>query len=79
MWQRLNPHDMRGRRHLHAAQAARERLSPAEESRLLVLIRSANDSADDVMSYLERAHGFLSKARGCSHSPTCCRGSPHMQ
>ncbi len=46
----------------HAVQAAREQLTPAEESRLLVLIRSANDSNDDVMSYLERAHGFLSKA-----------------
>ena len=43
-------------------QAARARLTPAEESRLLVLIRSANDSADDVASYLERAHGFLTKA-----------------
>ena len=26
-----------------------------------MLIRPANDSANDVMSYLERAHGFLSK------------------
>ena len=45
-----------------AVQAARARLTPAEESRLLVLIRSANDSADDVASYSERAHGFLTKA-----------------
>ena len=40
----------------------REELSESEESRLLALIRSANDSADDVARYESRAHGFLPKA-----------------
>ena len=35
---------------------------PELESRLLALIRSANDSARDLSVYHERAHGFLSKA-----------------
>ena len=46
----------------HAIARAREKLTRAEEARLLVLIRSANDSAHDVAMYRERAHGFLSKA-----------------
>ena len=40
---------------------ARERLDPSEERRLLALVRSANDSPDDVAMYMERAHGFLPK------------------
>ncbi|GKZ00620.1 hypothetical protein MPSEU_001014100 [Mayamaea pseudoterrestris] len=36
-------------------------LTPSEESRLLVLVRSANDSADDVALYLSRTHGFFPK------------------
>ena len=44
-----------------AVQAARRRLTREEEARLLVLIRSANDSAADQAKYLERAHGFLFK------------------
>lgn len=32
------------------------------EKRLLVLVRSANDSAEDVIAYLERTHGFFPKA-----------------
>jgi len=46
----------------HCVKRARQRLTPAEEGRLLVLIRSANDSASDVQTYCERAHGFISKA-----------------
>jgi hypothetical protein len=33
-----------------------------QESRVLVLIRSANDSADDVALYSSRTHGFFPKA-----------------
>ena len=40
----------------------REELDPADESRLLALIRSANDSGEDVALYKSRAHGFLPKA-----------------
>eukprot|EP00549_Striatella_unipunctata_P026075 CAMPEP_0118716132 /NCGR_PEP_ID=MMETSP0800-20121206/27315_1 /TAXON_ID=210618 ORGANISM="Striatella unipunctata, Strain CCMP2910" /NCGR_SAMPLE_ID=MMETSP0800 /ASSEMBLY_ACC=CAM_ASM_000638 /LENGTH=697 /DNA_ID=CAMNT_0006622487 /DNA_START=667 /DNA_END=2760 /DNA_ORIENTATION=- len=36
-------------------------LSPEDESRLLALIRSANDSANDVEKYSKRAHGFFPK------------------
>ena len=32
-----------------------------QEGRLLALVRSANDSSDDVRLYSNRAHGFLSK------------------
>ena len=39
----------------------REQLVESEEARLLTLVRSANDSKDDVDKYLERAHGFLPK------------------
>jgi len=42
-------------------EAARARLSPQDERRLLALVRSANDSKDDQAVYAERAHGFLSK------------------
>jgi len=45
----------------YAVQQARERLDPSEERRLLALVRSANDSPDDVAMYMERAHGFLPK------------------
>lgn len=37
-------------------------LPAAEEKRLLVLVRSANDSAEDVLGYLECTHGFFPKA-----------------
>lgn len=36
-------------------------LTTSEENRLLVLVRSANDSADDVALYLSRTHGFFPK------------------
>ena len=37
-------------------------LPPSMEQRLLVLVRSANDSAEDVLGYLECTHGFFPKA-----------------
>jgi hypothetical protein len=40
----------------------RERLNPNDEKRMLALVRSANDSAEDVALYKSRAHGFLPKA-----------------
>ena len=40
----------------------RRRLLPDQERRVLMLIRSANDSANDVAIYNSRAHGYLSKA-----------------
>lgn len=40
----------------------REQMDPADEKRLLALVRSANDSAEDVALYKSRAHGFLPKA-----------------
>jgi len=40
----------------------REQMDPADESRLLALVRSANDSSEDVALYKSRAHGFLPKA-----------------
>lgn len=40
----------------------RQKLSPNQERRILTLIRSANDSADDVAIYSSRAHGHLPKA-----------------
>jgi hypothetical protein len=39
-----------------------ESLSPAQQSRILALVRSANDSTADVAMYTERTHGFLPKA-----------------
>ena len=42
-------------------QQARERLGAASEAKLICLVRSANDSPDDVRLYMERAHGFLPK------------------
>ena len=36
-------------------------LSPEEESRLLALVRSANDSSAEISTYLSRAHGYLLK------------------
>jgi len=39
-----------------------ERLEPPEESRLLALVRSANDSNSDIETYKARAHGYLLKA-----------------
>jgi len=40
----------------------RRRILPDQERRVLALIRSANDSANDVAIYNSRAHGFLPKA-----------------
>jgi len=40
----------------------RARLLPDQERRILALIRSANDSANDVAIYNSRAHGYLPKA-----------------
>jgi len=40
----------------------RSRLLPEQEKRLVALIRSANDSLNDVALYEARAHGFLPKA-----------------
>jgi hypothetical protein len=37
-------------------------LSPMQQSRILALVRSANDSTADVALYSERTHGFLPKA-----------------
>jgi hypothetical protein len=39
-----------------------ESLSPARESRILALVRSANDSGKDVALYSSRTHGFFPKA-----------------
>jgi hypothetical protein len=39
----------------------RNQLDPEEESRIISLIRSANDSSKDIDIYLERAHGYLLK------------------
>jgi hypothetical protein len=43
-------------------EAILKKMSPAEESRVLALVRSANDSADDIASYKERTHGFFPKS-----------------
>lgn len=40
----------------------REDLDPRDEARLLTLVRSANDSKEDIDLYNQRAHGFLPKA-----------------
>lgn len=40
----------------------RKRLSSDQESRILTLIRSANDSGNDLAVYTSRAHGFLPKS-----------------
>lgn len=40
----------------------RSRLLPEQEKRLVALIRSANDSLNDVAVYTARAHGFIPKA-----------------
>jgi hypothetical protein len=37
-------------------------MSPEQESRILALVRSANDSTTDVACYIERTHGFFPKA-----------------
>lgn len=37
-------------------------LSPEEEARVFGLVRSANDSAEDVAMYLDRVHAFFPKA-----------------
>lgn len=39
----------------------RKRMLPDQERRLLALIRSANDSANDVAIYNSRAHGYVPK------------------
>eukprot|EP00526_Cylindrotheca_closterium_P001973 CAMPEP_0113629296 /NCGR_PEP_ID=MMETSP0017_2-20120614/15204_1 /TAXON_ID=2856 /ORGANISM="Cylindrotheca closterium" /LENGTH=1088 /DNA_ID=CAMNT_0000539681 /DNA_START=116 /DNA_END=3382 /DNA_ORIENTATION=- /assembly_acc=CAM_ASM_000147 len=43
-------------------QKVRQRLDPILEARMLSLVRSANDSSQDVATYLSRAHGFVPKA-----------------
>ena len=43
-------------------QSIRHRLSPAHESRMLAVVRSAKDSAHDIAIYNSRAHGFFPKA-----------------
>ena len=40
----------------------RRTLSPEEEKRILALVRSANDSSEDIAIYRSRAHGYLLKA-----------------
>jgi hypothetical protein len=42
------------------------RMTPEEEAQLFVLVRSANDSRDDVALYTSRCHGFFPKVRDCS-------------
>ncbi|KAL3918353.1 MAG: hypothetical protein SGARI_007492 [Bacillariaceae sp.] len=37
-------------------------MSRDQESRILALVRSANDSTSDVATYIERTHGFFPKA-----------------
>ena len=43
-------------------ESIRKRVLPDQERRMLALVRSANDSANDVAIYNARAHGFLPKA-----------------
>lgn len=43
-------------------QQIREELNEKDESRILALIRTANDSSEDISMYRSRAHGFLAKA-----------------
>jgi len=43
-------------------QSIRRQILPEQERRLLCLVRSANDSTEDVAIYTSRAHGFLPKA-----------------
>ena len=43
-------------------ESIRKRILPDQERRMLALVRSANDSANDVAIYNSRAHGFLPKA-----------------
>ena len=43
-------------------QSLRQKLLPDQEAQVLTLIRSANDSKDDVAIYNSRAHGFFAKA-----------------
>ncbi|KAL3938083.1 MAG: hypothetical protein SGBAC_006931 [Bacillariaceae sp.] len=43
-------------------QKARQRLDPMLEARMLGVVRSANDSSQDIATYLSRAHGFIPKA-----------------
>lgn len=43
-------------------QSLRQKLLPEQEAQILTLIRSANDSKDDVAIYNSRAHGFFAKA-----------------
>jgi len=45
-----------------SVKALRDKLDASQESRLLSLVRSANDSKNEVSKYLERTHGFLHKA-----------------
>jgi signal transduction histidine kinase len=40
----------------------RQQLLPEQERRVLCLVRSANDSSEDIAIYNSRAHGFVSKA-----------------
>jgi len=43
-------------------ESIRKRLLPGQEMRLLALVRSANDSSNDVAVYNARTHGYLPKA-----------------
>jgi CheY-like chemotaxis protein len=45
----------------YSVQKLREALEPSQESRLLSLIRSANDSRQEQRLYQQRAHGFITK------------------
>lgn len=39
-----------------------QKLTPKQQERVLAVVRSANDSAEDVSSYMHRLHGFFPKA-----------------
>jgi hypothetical protein len=43
-------------------EAILKKMTPSQESRVLALVRSANDSAEDVEIYTSRTHGFFPKA-----------------
>lgn len=43
-------------------EAILKEMTPSQESRVLALVRSANDSAEDMAVYCKRTHGFFPKA-----------------
>jgi len=45
----------------HSVERVRKLLNSEEEARLLCLVRSANDSRDDLALYSSRAHGYIPK------------------